>query len=332
MERIIFAFLISFVVCIVLMPIIIYLSKKLKVKQTILHYVDNHNVKSGTPTMGGIGFIISTAIASIICISSSSTLMILCVVVMVGYGIVGFLDDFVKVYFKQNKGLSAYQKIIFQVIIAAIVSVFAYNNQYVGDSVYIPFTLIELPLGVFALAFYIVIFLSYTNAVNLTDGLDALAGKVSMVYVIFNALLIAAIIYLRGDGQAFTAEYTSLIVFIASLVGGLLAFLCFNCYPAKIFMGDTGALALGGAIGALAVVSGMALYSPIIGIIYLVTCLSVMIQVAYFKATKKRIFLMAPLHHHFERLGFHENQIVTAYTSITCFLGSLCVAITLILG
>ncbi len=144
MVRIIFAFLISFIVCAVLMPIVIYLGKKLKVKQTILHYVDNHSGKSGTPTMGGIGFILSSVVACLVCYQEQSLLMLFCVVVMVGYGIVGFLDDFIKIYFKQNKGLSAYQKIIFQILIAVIVSIFAYNNQYIGDTIFIPFTLDEL--------------------------------------------------------------------------------------------------------------------------------------------------------------------------------------------
>lgn len=330
MLNIAFAFLVSLIISLVLMPFVIALSKKLKFKQTILHYVDKHSAKSGTPTMGGIGFILASVIASLIFMTTENSLTLICVIVTVGYGIVGFLDDFIKIIFKQNKGLSAYQKIIFQVVIAVIVSIFAYYNPFVGDSVYVPFTFVKINIGYLAIAFYVVIFLAYTNAVNLTDGLDGLASNVTLIYMVANAIIIYLAIYLRGDGQAFVVEYQNLLVFCGAVVGSLIGFNCFNGYPAKVFMGDTGSLALGGAVGSLAVVSSMSLYSPIVGIMYVLTCLSVAMQVLYYKKTKKRIFLMAPLHHHYEQKGIHENRIVASYVAITCFMGSACIILTLL--
>jgi len=330
MWRPILSFFTAFALAVVLMPVVIALSKKLKARQTVLHYVDNHAKKSGTPTMGGIGFIFALSAATLLCMSKQNTLTLAALLVTAGYGVVGFLDDFIKVYFKQNKGLGVWQKILFQAGIGLAVSFFAFYHEIIGGAVYIPFTLAQIELGWLAVPFFLLIFLSFTNAVNLTDGLDGLASSVTLVYMLFNAGLIIAAVYVFGDGQAFTPEYLNLVVFCGAVIGALAGFLCFNGYPAKIFMGDTGALALGGAVGALAVVSGMSLYSPLIGIMYVLTSLSVILQVAYFKKTKgKRIFLMAPLHHHFERKGVHESRIVAVYTAVTAVAGSLCLAVTL---
>jgi len=330
MWRILFAFIVAFVLCAGLMPLVVRLCKKLKARQTILHYVDNHAGKSGTPTMGGIGFLLAIVAASLIFMRENSVLMVVALLVTVGYGVVGFLDDFIKIFFKQNKGLSPWQKILFQGLIAFVVSFFAYYHQTIAGAVYIPFTLHRVSFGWLSVPFFAVIFLAFTNAVNLTDGLDGLASSVTLVYMLFQAALLFIALYFFGDERGFRPEYINLIVFCAAVVGALVGFLCYNGFPAKIFMGDTGALALGGAVGSVAVVSGMALYSPIIGIMYVITCLSVMIQVAHFKRTKgKRIFLMAPIHHHFERKGIHENRIVAWYTAITAVIGSLCLMITI---
>jgi len=332
MWRIILALLIAFTLTTVLMPLVIRLTKKLKARQTILHYVDNHASKSGTPTMGGIGFLIAIVAASFLAtIGTDNILVIVVVLAMVAFGIVGFLDDFIKVFYKQNKGLAAWQKAIFQLAIAAVISTYAFLSDIVQGDIFLPFILNRASLGYFAIPFFIVIFLAFSNAVNLTDGLDGLASKVTLVYMIFNAAIIFVFVQVNGDTLAFSGEYMGLIIFIAAVVGGILAFLLFNGYPAKIFMGDTGALALGGAVGGVAVVSGTSLYTPIVGIMYVLTCLSVMLQVVYFKITKgKRIFLMSPLHHHFERKGMHENRIATMYTAITAVAGSVCLLVTLL--
>ncbi len=313
----------------VVMPAVIALSKKLKVRQTVLHYVDNHKSKSGTPTMGGIGIMIAVTVSSLSFMTKSHSLMLLVLLVTLAYGVIGFLDDFIKVFFKQNKGLSPWQKILFQVIIAVIVGVYAYYNDYILDSFFVPFTLGEVSLGVFAVPLYIIVFLALTNSVNLTDGLDGLASKVTAAYVFFFAVIVALIIRFFGDGQAFSAEYENILIFCGALVGSLIGFLCYNGFPAKIFMGDTGALALGGALACLAVVTKLSLMVPILGIMYVLTSMSDIIQVLYYKKTKKRIFLMAPLHHHFERKGVHENRIVTVYTAVTAMVGVLSVIIIL---
>ena len=321
------SFIVAFLLAVAVMPVVIALSKKLKLRQTILHYVDNHSQKSGTPTMGGVGIMIALAVSSLCIMKSNHSLALLVLLVTLAYGIIGFLDDFIKVYFKQNKGLSPWQKILFQVVVAIIVSVYAYYNDYIGDSLFVPFTLGEISLGVFAVPLYIVVFLALTNSVNLTDGLDGLASKVTAAYTASFAAIVALIIALFGDGQAFAAEYENILIFCTALIGALIGFLCFNGYPAKVFMGDTGALALGGALACLAVVTKLTLMVPILGIMYVLTSLSDIIQVLYYKKTKKRVFLMAPLHHHFERKGVHENRIVTVYTAVTAMVGVLSILI-----
>ena len=333
MIKILLACLTAFAVCIVVMPLVIMLSKKLKLRQTVLGYVDNHMSKNGTPTMGGIGFMIALTVASLAFSSKSKSLMIITLAVTLGYGIIGFLDDFVKVFFKRNKGLSPWQKIVFQVLMAAVVSFFAYNNPHVGDGVYVPFTFAQINFGILSIPFYILIFLAFTNSVNLTDGLDGLAAKVSCVFVLFFALLIGVAIYITGGDSPQAEEYTNLLVYCGALVGALVVFLCFNSFPAKIFMGDTGALALGGGLAALAIVTRMELIAPILGIVYVVTSLSVILQVVYFKLSHgKRIFLMAPLHHHFERKGMHENRISAIYASVTFAAGTLICLIMLLIN
>jgi len=334
MWRTLLSFLTAFLLTVVLMPLVIKLCKKLKARQTILHYVDNHQSKSGTPTMGGIGFIIAIAIATVLAtLGEDNSLAIVAVLATVAFAVVGFLDDFIKIFFKQNKGLAAWQKIVFQSAIALVVSLFAFYNEVIAGEILIPFALTRTSLGWAAIPLFFILFLAFTNAVNLTDGLDGLASKVTLVYMLFNAGLIFVYALVLGDPHPHHGEYISLLVFCGAVIGGILGFLCFNGFPAKIFMGDTGALALGGAVGALAVVSGLSLYSPMIGIMYVLTCLSVIMQVLYFKATKgKRIFLMSPLHHHFERKGLHENRIVTLYTAVTAAVGSLCLLITLVVN
>lgn len=333
MIRILLSTLVAFAIVLVVMPFVIKLSKKLKVRQTILNYVDNHISKNGTPTMGGIGFMLALAVSSLAFMTKEHSLMLITLLVTLGYGIIGFLDDFIKVFFKRNMGLSAWQKLIFQVLIALIVSFFAYYNIHVGDGVYIPFTFSEMNFGIFAVPFYIIIFLAFTNSVNLTDGLDGLAAKVSCVYMLFFALFIAIALYVGGSDAMYKEEYNNLLIYCGAFVGSLIGFLCYNGYPAKIFMGDTGALALGGGLASLAIVTKLELLAPILGVMYVLTSLSVILQVVYFKMTKgKRIFLMAPLHHHFERKGIHENRIVTAYSSVTFVVGALICLIMLLIN
>lgn len=320
-------FLIGFIFALLISPLVVSGVKKLKAKQTILHYVKEHKQKEGTPTMGGIIFIVACIIVSLCFMWSDFTLSIICLAVMFGYALLGFLDDFLKVYYKQNLGLRAYQKIIGQVGIAVIIAVFCYNSNLVGTEVFIPFTNKTIDIGWFIIPFIIFVYLAVVNSVNLIDGLDGLASGVSFVYIVSFASIM--LIYQALFNGQTLIELQNLQQICFAMSGALLAYFILNCYPAKIFMGDTGSLAIGGLITTLAVFSKLTLYIPILGFAYVITALSDVIQVLHFKRTKKRIFLMAPLHHHFQQKGVNENKIVAIYiitTMIICLI-----AITLIL-
>ncbi|MBR1984168.1 MAG: phospho-N-acetylmuramoyl-pentapeptide-transferase [Clostridia bacterium] len=316
------SFIITFLVSIIFAPVVIKLTKKLKLGQNILGYVEEHSAKQGTPTMGGVIFILPSILVSLFFLKSNLTMPILCLAVFLAYGIIGFLDDFIKIKFKRNLGLRPYQKIIFQLLLAIIVAVFVYKNNLIGSSVFIPFTVNKINLGWFIIPFVITVLLATTNSVNLTDGLDGLAGSVSLIF--FIAITLVSSFYLNFSTIAMQSEYSvqiqNLINICWCVSGGLLAFLVFNFYPAKIFMGDTGSLSLGGLMGVVCCFSGTSLYIPIIGFMFVVSSLSVIIQVLYFKKTKKRVFLMAPFHHHLQHKGMYETKIVFIYIVITLLL------------
>ena len=314
-------FLVAFGVSALLSPLILSSIKKLKAKQTILHYVKEHEVKNGTPTMGGLIFILSCTLVAFCFMWTNYSLAVITVAVMLGYGILGFLDDFLKVHYKHNLGLRAYQKIIGQVGIATIIAFFVYQSEFVGSKIFIPFTDMYLDLGWGIIPFVIFVYLAVVNSVNLIDGLDGLASGVSFVYILGFASVLLLYQHLFSGPQL--VEYLNLQQICFAMCGCLLAYFILNCFPAKIFMGDTGSLALGGLITSLAVFTKLELYIPILGICYVITALSDIIQVLHYKRTKKRIFLMAPLHHHFQMKGVHENKIVAIYiisTMIICLL------------
>lgn len=320
--KVLLSLIVSFIVTMVIAPLVIRLTKRLHAEQSILEYVDNHNNKQGTPTMGGIMFIISIAVTSLIFEGVRSKLMNVMIGVMLGYGLLGFLDDFIKVRYRHNQGLKAYQKIIGQTGIALIVALFAYNSPYIGSDVNIPIINETVDFGWWFIPFTIFILIACTNAVNLTDGLDGLAGSTTAVYMfIFSLVLYGA--WLMTEGDVLMREETeALLVFSSVSVGALLAFLWFNSNPAKVFMGDTGSLALGGIVCSIAVFSKNPFLIPIIGIMYIVSCISVIIQVVYFKITKgKRVFRMAPYHHHLQYIGYKESKIVSFYTILTVIAG-----------
>lgn len=302
------AFLLALILGILLAFPILKLCKKFHLSQTILHYVDKHAGKSGTPTMGGLIFIFAIIIASAFFLRGQVMGALLALVTMVGYGLLGFLDDFIKVKFHKNEGLKPYQKIIGQVGISLVIAVYVYLN--IGGK--LEFFGLNIDIGAFIIPFIVFFFVAVTNSVNLIDGLDGLAGGVNIVYFLFFGLILVLL------GQT---EY-ALISFAS--VGALLAFLIVNCFPAKIFMGDTGSLALGGLMASVAALSSTELLMPIIGLMFVVTAVSDIVQVLHYKRTHKRVFLMAPLHHHFEKKGVHENRIVLVYILITMVLG-LCV-------
>ncbi|MCL2599103.1 MAG: phospho-N-acetylmuramoyl-pentapeptide-transferase [Firmicutes bacterium] len=322
-------FVLAVVGTLAIMPLVIALSKKLKLRQTILHYVDNHAGKSGTPTFGGIGFIVVVSLVSWVFVSrQNSTLALVGIAVFVGYGIIGFLDDFIKIYFKRNKGLSVVQKIVAQLSLSLIVAIYAYRRADVGSFLWLPFFVGGIDVGVFAVPLNAVLIVALTNSVNLVDGLDGLACKVSAVFVLGCIVLFLLLVYLVSPFvQSMAMEYKNIVLFCVALMGGLLGFLGFNGHPAKIFMGDTGSLAIGGALSCVTVFGRLGLFVPFLGVLFLATALSVLLQVGYYKLTKKRIFLMAPLHHHFERKGVHENVISVWYTLI-----GLCTVVLTVVG
>ncbi len=292
-----YSFLAAFAVTVALAPIVIYCSRKFKLRQTVLHYVSEHKSKSGTPTMGGIAFLIGSSLATLL--FGRSSLSLLCLVVFIGYGVIGFLDDYIKIKYKRNEGLKPYQKIVFQLLIAIIVSIAAYKRN-----IKISLIFDEFDFGLFAIPFNVFVFLAFTNSVNLTDGLDGLASTVTLISMTAMGIIVGAF----GDGMN---------NFCLAIAGGVAGFLIYNCFPAKIFMGDTGSLALGGAFAAVTVYSGQALCAVMCGAMFVWTAMSVIIQVLHFKRTKRRVFKMAPFHHHLQESGLHENRIVAIYGAIT---------------
>ncbi|MDR3293429.1 MAG: phospho-N-acetylmuramoyl-pentapeptide-transferase [Clostridiales bacterium] len=313
----------AFVLSMLTAPLVIRLMARIKVGQPILKYLEGHTKKSGTPTMGGWIFILPTAVVSLL--FGYGRLSLIAVLVTVGYGIVGFSDDFIKVRYKRNEGLKPYQKIIAQLGIALIAAFFAYYNEWIGDSVRIPFFTVEWNMGLWYIPFAVFLFLAVTNSVNLTDGLDGLAASSGVASVF--ALLVAGILY-YFEAAAFGMtglqnELFSLCIFLSALAASLLGFLWHNANPARIFMGDTGALALGGAIAAGAIFMRNPLLLAFVCIVHVWSSLSVILQVIYFKLTKKRIFKMSPFHHHLELSGYSENRISVIYAVLTVVTGAV---------
>ena len=310
----------SLILTVILGLITIPLLKKIKAGQTVLKYVETHKDKNGTPTMGGLFFIIPSVVVFVL---SGTCARMATVALSIGLSFmaVGFIDDFIKVKLKHNEGLKAYQKILFQGAIAIVSGVFAYLN---GITVFhIPFTKSNVNLGIFTVPFVALIFIATTNCVNLTDGLDGLAGSVSTIYLIIIAILIGVQSTSLGYMYLKPEEYESLQALSVSLVGGILGFLVFNVSKASVFMGDTGSLSLGGFIAAISIFSSNSFFIPIIGIMFVLSGISVIVQVAYYKKTKKRVFLMAPLHHHFQLKGYSESTISYCYALITAVIGVL---------
>ncbi len=329
MEKLLLSFLISFVLTLALMAVVLPMLKKHKAKQEILQYVEEHKAKAGTPTMGGVTFLLATAITCVIMLGADSTLAFVALAITVGYGIVGFLDDFIKIFFKRNLGLRAYQKIILQLGVALTIGFFAYKSNLIGGEFAIPFTDKTFKMGFWTVPFVVFIFLATTNGVNLTDGLDGLAGSVVAVFTaVFTVFLFMSSLQLNESGfVTLSDEYYNLALFAAILTASLLAYLLFNVFPAKVFMGDTGSLALGGAVASIAVLSKNSLFIPIVGIMFVVSVVSVILQVARFKLTKKRFFLMAPYHHHLQMKGMSEPRIVCLYATVTVVLGVLMICV-----
>ena len=306
--------LLSFAITVILGFIIVPILRKLKVGQIERSDgPESHLKKQGTPTMGGIimmlGIIIITIGAYIYYKSRDLALaknLLPILGLTIGFGIIGFIDDFKKLVLKNTKGLSPSLKMLGLLIISVIYVLYLINGLNLGTEMYLPIVkkYITLPIY-FYILFAIVVILATTNAVNLTDGIDGLSSSVCTI--IITCLTIIATIF----------EVKEIVVFGAIVIGAVLGFLMFNIHPAKVFMGDTGSLFLGGVISGIALYLKMPLILLVIAIIPVIETLSVIIQVTYFKKTGKRVFKMAPIHHHFELSGWKENQVVMLFSVIT---------------
>ncbi|HAL02616.1 MAG TPA: phospho-N-acetylmuramoyl-pentapeptide-transferase [Lachnospiraceae bacterium] len=301
--------------CILLSPIILPILRKLKFGQTEREDgPKSHLSKTGTPTMGGVIFLIAILVpAFIFAKSHPSTMPVL--ILTVGMGIIGFLDDYIKVVLKRSMGLRAWQKMLLQLILTAIFAYYVTKILHIDLAMKVPFMKdTYLDLGYFNIPLMFLVIVGTDNATNLTDGVDGLLSSITAVVASFFG--ICALMKGSDVGP---------ICFL--LLGGLLGFLIINCHPAKVFMGDTGSLAIGGFLAGVAYVLHMPLFLVIVGLVYVIEALSVMLQVGYFKLTHgKRIFRMAPIHHHFELGGWSEEKVVTVFTIVTilcCLIGFL---------
>ena len=308
----IYTLIIAFMLGIFICPMLIPFLHRLKFGQTVRDDgPETHLKKTGTPTMGGISFLIAFALSAVFMTPTHETIAV--ILVTLGFGLIGFIDDYIKVVKKRSLGLKPMQKIIGQLIVCDLFIFYLFKSG-VGTEIYIPFAGgATLNLGLLYIPFCIVAVLATVNGVNLTDGLDGLADGVTLIVCVFFTMCA----YAAGNG---------IVTAGGAMIGGLLAFLIFNAYPAKVFMGDTGSLALGGFVVACAFILKMPLFILIAGIIYVVETLSVAIQVTVYKKTKKRVFKMAPLHHHFELSGWSETKVVTLFyiiTAIACLIAFL---------
>ncbi len=316
LETAVYALLISFVMSVILCPILIPALHRLHFGQTIRDDgPESHLQKQGTPTMGGISFLLAFVVTSLLFVRGNADAMAV-VLVTLGYGLIGFLDDFIKVAFKRSLGLRAYQKIILQIGVTALFCAYLIGSGK-STEVYLPFCGGKTwDLGMLFIPFVFVTLIGTVNGVNLTDGLDGLSSGVTLIVAAF--FLICA--WASGSGVAPVC---------GAIAGGLMAFLLFNSYPAKVFMGDTGSLALGGFVASVALVLQMPLFILIVGFVYLWESITVILQVGYFKVTKKmygegkRLFKMAPFHHHLEKCGWKETRVVMLFYVATAILALL---------
>lgn len=307
--KIVLPVIISFGVCAILCPLLIPFLRKLKFGQYVREEgPQSHLKKSGTPTMGGIVIVLSIAITSVFYIKDYPEILPV-LFATIGFGIIGFMDDYIKVVMKRSMGLRAWQKLVGQILVTAILCYYLLNFTDVGTSMLIPFSggqYLDISF-LFIPAFFIVV-LGTVNGSNFTDGLDGLESSVTVLIATFFTVVAIGV---KSGVSPITG----------AVAGSLLAFLLYNVYPAKVFMGDTGSLALGGFVAATAYMLQMPLFILIVALVYLVEVLSVMLQVSFFKLTGgKRLFKMAPIHHHFELMGWSETRVVAVFAIITTIL------------
>jgi phospho-N-acetylmuramoyl-pentapeptide-transferase len=310
-QVIFFTILTGFLITVLLSPIFIPFLRRLKFGQSIREEgPKSHQKKSGTPTMGGLMILVSIAITTFVMTSKFAEPTVktyLLLLVTFGFGLLGFLDDFIKVVMKRNLGLTSKQKLLGQIIISAIFYFIFKQNEF-STELTIPFFNFSFELGWFYFLFVVFWLVGFSNAVNLTDGLDGLVSGTSAIA--FGAFAVLA----------WSQSQFEIAIFSVAVVGAVLGFLVFNAHPAKVFMGDTGSLALGGAIATIAILLKLEILLVIIGLVFVIETMSVILQVISFKTTGKRIFRMSPLHHHYELIGWSEWRVVVTFWSV----GLLC--------
>lgn len=301
--------IIAFVLVMVMGPVLIPFLHKFKFGQTVRDDgPQSHLKKNGTPTMGGVMMMLAILIATLIR-ADLSTEIFMALLCMLGFGMVGFIDDFVKIKMTRSLGLTAKQKIVLQVILALVISIYKYKAIGSGIQFIVPFSQAGINIGIAYVPVMLVVILGTVNAVNLTDGLDGLASGITAIVSTF--FMVFALMIANNMGMSQMA---------AATLGACIGFMWFNVNPAKVFMGDTGSMALGGGVTAFAIFTNSVLIIPIVGGIYFAEALSVIIQVLYFKKTKKRIFKMAPLHHHYEQCGWPETKVVFIFWIVSIVL------------
>jgi len=320
----------SFLLCVILGPFIIEKLRELKIGQVVRAADDAkgiyemHKNKAGTPTMGGLLIVTAIVLSTLLWGDLNNKYVLLSLVSIIWLCAVGFLDDYLKMKLKKSTGLTARSKFIGQIMLGLMLGLFVYFDPQIGKNLDVPFLKdLVINLGVFYVLFTMIVIVGSSNAVNLTDGLDGLATGCIIIVV----LTYAALSYITGNANM--SEYLNIIhipgagelaVFCAAMLGAGLGFLWFNSFPANVFMGDTGSLALGGAIGVVATFTKKELLLLIVGGIFVMEALSVILQVASFKLLKKRIFLMAPIHHHFQMKGWSETKVVIRFWIIGIIL------------
>jgi phospho-N-acetylmuramoyl-pentapeptide-transferase len=306
-QVLLFSLLMAFLIAVLLSPIFIPFLRRLKFGQSIREEgPKSHQKKSGTPTMGGIVILISIIISTLLMTmkySKPSVEIYLLLLVTIGFGLLGFLDDFIKVVMKRNLGLTSKQKLFGQIVISVIFYIVFQQHDF-STVITVPLIDWSIDLGHFYVLFIIFWLVGFSNAVNLTDGLDGLVSGTSAIA--FGTLAILA----------WNQSQYDVAIFSVAVVGAVLGFLVFNAHPAKVFMGDTGSLALGGAIATIAILTKLEFLLVLIGGVFVIETLSVIIQVISFKTTGKRVFRMSPLHHHYELKGWSEWRVVVTFWTV----------------
>ncbi|MBF0252242.1 MAG: phospho-N-acetylmuramoyl-pentapeptide-transferase [Candidatus Omnitrophica bacterium] len=325
----------SFIICLLIGPLLIKLLANFKLgqivrKEHVEKLKDFHNSKEGTPTMGGVLIIASVVLSSLLWSDLSNGFVLLILSSMVWLGMIGFLDDYIKIKNKNSKGVAKRYKLLGQCVLALIIGAFVVKNPAIGSELNFPFFKnVIINIGYFYIPFVLIVIVGSSNAVNLTDGLDGLAVGCTlfvaityaiMAYVTGNIVLseYLQVFYLPGSGE--------ITCVCAALIGASLGFLWFNCHPATVFMGDTGSLSLGGTMAVISVLLKKEFLLLIVGGIFVIETLSVIIQVYYFKRTGKRKFLMSPIHHHFQLKGLPETKITVRFWIVAAIFALIGIA------